>query len=183
MIKKLLLIFAVLLLFAVPALADGIYQPVATGTVTQANMRISAAAGVSFVDFTAADVLTGKLGYLLKVRDSAGRAIQGYIKAAGTSETTTDELITGWTNSSGAPFETLTVNANGHDIDAAINSTASGTASAATQAGLSLFKGVFNVTLTTGTDLRFATGNTASAFSPSYFVSLSAGANTKYLTL
>jgi hypothetical protein len=62
-------------------------QPIASGTVTAANMRISAVDGTAFVDFTAADVLTGKLGSLLVIKDSAGAAIQGFIKAAGTGET------------------------------------------------------------------------------------------------
>ncbi len=62
-------------------------QPIASGTVTQANIRISAVNGTAFVDFSAADVLTGKLGSLLVIKDSAGAAIQGVIKAAGTGET------------------------------------------------------------------------------------------------
>jgi len=102
MIKKLLLIFAVLL-FAVPACADGIYKPVARGTVTRANMKISAAAGVSFVDFSAADILTGKLGHLLKVRDSAGRAIQGYIRSAGSSETVGSDSARTFVAEAGTP--------------------------------------------------------------------------------
>ena len=72
----------------------GIYLPVASGTVTAANMKISAVAGTSFIDFTAADVLTTKLGNLLVVRDSAKRAIQGYIKAGGVAETLSDEINT-----------------------------------------------------------------------------------------
>lgn len=37
-------------LMSVPAFAQGIYLPVATGTVTQANMKISAVDGTAFVD-------------------------------------------------------------------------------------------------------------------------------------
>jgi hypothetical protein len=65
-------------------------QLVASGSVTQANMRISAVDGTAFIDFTAADVLTGKLGNLLVVKDSSGRTIQGWIKSAGSSETLSD---------------------------------------------------------------------------------------------
>ncbi len=75
---------------------SGIYQPVATGSVTQANMKISAVNGTAFIDFTAADVLTGKLGNLLVVKDSLGNKIQGFIKEAGTGETYLD--IIGGTN-------------------------------------------------------------------------------------
>jgi len=64
------------------------------GTVTQANMRLSAVDGTAFVDFSAASVLTDYLNHLLVVKDSAGRVIQGYIKAAGTGETFGDELVT-----------------------------------------------------------------------------------------
>jgi len=56
---------------------------VASGSVTQANMRISAVDGTAFTDFTSAGKLTPYLNHLLVVRDSAKRVIQGYIKAAG----------------------------------------------------------------------------------------------------
>lgn len=97
-------------LLSIPAFAQGIYLPVASGTVTQANMKISAVDGTSFIDFTAANVLTGKTGNLLVVRDSSGRAIQGFIKAAGTGETYSENIlingnmenpITGWTQRRG----------------------------------------------------------------------------------
>jgi len=71
---------------------------VARGTVTQANCKISAvdggatASGGAFIDFTAADVLTSKIGHLLRVKDSAGKVIQGWIKAAGTEESGDDDL-------------------------------------------------------------------------------------------
>jgi len=62
-------------------------QSVASGSVTYGNMKISAVAGTAFVDFSAADVLTPYLDHLVVIKDSAGRVIQGYIKAAGTGET------------------------------------------------------------------------------------------------
>lgn len=80
----------------------GIYTTVARGTVTQANMKISAVDGTAFVDFGAANVLTSKLGHLLKIRDSSGRAIQGFIDAAGTGETLSEtDLAAGWDFTSG----------------------------------------------------------------------------------
>jgi len=83
--------------------------PVASGSVTQANMKISAVNGTSFVDFSAANVLTDYLNDLLVIKDSAGRVIQGYIKAAGTGETLGSEILdnptfdantTGWSGDS-----------------------------------------------------------------------------------
>lgn len=89
---KRLFIPLLILLFAFHAQAAGIYVPVASGTVTQANMKISAVDGTAFVDFTAANVLTTKVGHLLRITDSAGRQIQGFIKAAGTGETWSEKI-------------------------------------------------------------------------------------------
>ncbi len=64
-------------------------------SVTQANMRISAVDGTAFVDFSAAGTLTPYIGWYLKVYDSTGKTIEGYIKAAGTGETLSEtEKIT-----------------------------------------------------------------------------------------
>ena len=72
----------------------------ATGTVTQANMRISAVdggatpSGGAFVDFSTAGTLVPYVGQYLKVYDSTGKTIEGWIKAAGTGETLSgSELI------------------------------------------------------------------------------------------
>lgn len=82
-----------------------IYKKVASGSVTQANMRISAVDGTTFIDFSAADVLTTKIGHLVRIKDSSNRTIEGYIKAVGTAETLSDELLVptiliqaGWTD-------------------------------------------------------------------------------------
>ena len=64
--------------------------PIASGAVTQANMKLSAAAGAAFFDF---GVNTIKIGSLIKIRDSAGRAIQGFVKEAGTGEGLGDEVL------------------------------------------------------------------------------------------
>jgi len=69
------------------ALSNVRFSPYASGTVTAANMRISGVAGTAFVDFSLADVLTDHLGRGIKIMDSAGVSIGGYIKAAGTGET------------------------------------------------------------------------------------------------
>jgi len=68
-------------------------QPVSSGSVTQANMKISAVNGTAFVDFSAASVLTDYLNHLLIIKDSSGRVIQGYIKAAGAGEELDNEVL------------------------------------------------------------------------------------------
>lgn len=81
--------------------------PTAGGTVTQANMRLSCVAGTAFVDFGAADVLTGNIGKLIRITSvTTGLFIEGWIKAAGTGETLSNNLfrdpsfddVTKWTN-------------------------------------------------------------------------------------
>ncbi len=62
------------------------------GSVTQANMKISAVDGTAFIDFTAASILTGNLAKYLVVTDSTGKQIKGWIKAAGTGETFGSEV-------------------------------------------------------------------------------------------
>jgi hypothetical protein len=86
-----------------------IYKMVGSGAVTRANMRISAVSGTAFIDFSDSEAAANKLinhkGYLLKIRDSSKRAIQGYVKAAGTGETLGANLVTNgavWTGASGA---------------------------------------------------------------------------------
>jgi len=84
-------------------------------SVTQANMHISAVDGIAFIDFSTADLLTDHLNKYLKITDSAGKEIKGYIKAAGTGETLDSELLTGFTNNG---FDTFTT--SGVDISSAI---------------------------------------------------------------
>jgi parallel beta-helix repeat protein len=65
-----------------------------SGSVTQANMRISAATGTAFVDFSAANALTPYIGNQITISDSTGHHLIGYIKAAGTGETYGSQLLT-----------------------------------------------------------------------------------------
>jgi hypothetical protein len=51
---------------------------------------------------------------------AGGKTLIAQILSAGTGETLGAENATSWTNNTGFPFETLTVNANGHDLDAVI---------------------------------------------------------------
>jgi hypothetical protein len=79
---------------------QGSLQQVASGSVTQSNMKISAVNGTAFIDFTAsagylpnalgANPLTVLQGHRIHIRDSAGKEIIGYIGAAGTGETYLD---------------------------------------------------------------------------------------------
>jgi hypothetical protein len=93
---------------------------VASGTCTQANMKISAVNGTAFIDFTAAGILTSKIGHLVRIKDSSNRAIQGYIKAAGSGETLdATNLVTEWTN---VNYDTFTSVAS-PDIAAAVYTT------------------------------------------------------------
>ena len=93
------LAFLLILLLLIPSISQarprGIYKTVASGTVTKANMRLSGVDGLAFVDFGAANVLTTKVGHLLKITDSAGKSIMGYIKAAMAGESLDTEVATG----------------------------------------------------------------------------------------
>lgn len=99
------LAFLLILLLLIPSISQarprGIYRTVGSGTVTQANMKLSGvdggstASGGAFVDFGAANVLTTKVGHLLKITDSAGKSIIGYTKSAMAGESLDTEIATG----------------------------------------------------------------------------------------
>jgi len=72
-----------------------------SGTVTQANMRLSTS--TAFVDFSSAGALTNYLGLQLVITDSTGKTLTGYIKAAGSGETTSSELLTNGNMETGSP--------------------------------------------------------------------------------
>ena len=74
--------------------------------VTQANMRISSVDGTAFVDFSASAFSADNIrnNDFVEIFDSAKRKIGGFIKAAGTGETFSDELVLNgndWTGASG----------------------------------------------------------------------------------
>jgi hypothetical protein len=75
---------------------------VASGSVTQANMKLSTVAGDAFVDFSAAGKLTPYIGDLLTITDHTGNTIIGNIEAVGTGETYGSEFL------SNTAFDTLT---------------------------------------------------------------------------
>ncbi|MFZ2153653.1 MAG: choice-of-anchor Q domain-containing protein [Candidatus Moraniibacteriota bacterium] len=87
----------------------GFNQLTSSGSVTQANMKMSIVSGTAFVDFSDADSLTPYIGQKLTITDNAGKKLVGYIKAAGTSETHGTETLSNgafddtsniWTNNS-----------------------------------------------------------------------------------
>lgn len=65
----------------------------ANGSVTKANMRLSLATGVAFVDFSTALTLTPYVNHRLEIADSTGKKIIGFIKAVGSGETLDSELL------------------------------------------------------------------------------------------
>lgn len=111
------------------------------------GLRISSVDGTAFIDganSSVTDLADGN--HQISIFDSTGKELRGVLKAAGSAETLGDELITSWTNSP-QPYETLTVNANGHDIDAAINTSSYGLCHmAVTQTVGNLIKASINVT-------------------------------------
>ena len=68
---------------------------VASGSVTTANMKISKVAGTAFVDFSSSGTLTNYIGKKVVIKDAAGKALTGYIKAAGNGETYSEKIING----------------------------------------------------------------------------------------
>lgn len=129
-----------------------------------AAIRISSVDGTAFVDTsdaTLAAALAANAGKYLIITDASGRYLKGWIKAAGTGETLGNEIITGWSNHSGLAYDTLTVNANGHDIDSLVNATEQASCCNTTDhtPGI-LSKIVVNLTLTSGNTSVLRIGNT-----------------------
>jgi prepilin-type N-terminal cleavage/methylation domain-containing protein len=58
-----------------------------SGSVTQANMKMSIVNGTAFVDFGAVGSLTSYIGDKLTITDSTGYQLVGWVKAAGAGET------------------------------------------------------------------------------------------------
>ena len=88
-----------------------------TGAVARADMRLSTVAGTAFVDSNAGDFatnITAHAGKYLMIKDSAGKYVKGWIKAAGAGEEggdLGDEIVTnpsfddnstGWTPGRGS---------------------------------------------------------------------------------
>ena len=70
---------------------------VATGTVTQANMKLSLAVNNAFVDFNSSSTLTPYVNDQLIITDSSAHQLTGYINATGTGETYGSQLLSNTT--------------------------------------------------------------------------------------
>jgi hypothetical protein len=91
-------------------------------TVTLAGLtcNLSMVDGTAFITNPSVD-LTPYVGCKITLTDTSGYKAVGWIKAKGSAETLGDETLDTWSNVSGSSYETFTLNANGHDIDSAIN--------------------------------------------------------------
>ena len=141
------------------------WESLASGSVTRANSRISAVDGTAFYDFGSGTNLTDNLGKYLIVKDSTGKAIKGWIKAAGSGETLGSELVDAWVNQTDYAYETFT--ASGNLITAAINTTGYGSAYKDLSAlGGKLFKNTNTITLNSGImpSFRMAASNLSVGF-------------------
>lgn len=107
------------------------------------------------IDFsTYAGTDAGSTPYRLVFTDAAGKKAEAYGGAVGGGEALSAELITTWINGITDPMETLTVNANGKDLDAVINSTANGFANTNSLAPVGRLLKI-NRTITSGTGISF----------------------------
>ncbi len=93
-----------------------------SGSVTAANLKLSAVDGMAFVDFSTADVLTDNIGKYIVIKDSTGKEIKGWIKAAGTGETLGDDALASWDLTSGwSSYSSTIVDANTYSTTATAN--------------------------------------------------------------
>jgi hypothetical protein len=76
---------------------------VASGSVSQANMKLSTVNGTAFVDFSSAGAFTAYAGCKLTVTDSTGDKLVGWIKAMGVAETLDSEIFTNGNFETGDP--------------------------------------------------------------------------------
>lgn len=81
--KRYLLALVAILLFATSALASGIYQPVARGTVAAADIAVTLTDGSADVDLSSATIPRNYKGHLLKIYDVNNVCIQGFVSTDG----------------------------------------------------------------------------------------------------
>lgn len=105
-----------------PSADNGFTNASGSGSVTQANMRVSVVNGTAFTDFSSAGTITENLGKKLVISDSASKKLTGYIKAAGAGETygaedasnsSLDNLTGVYTNGPGGGTPTLSTETTG----------------------------------------------------------------------
>jgi hypothetical protein len=155
---KKLLIIILLLFLCTPVFAKTRLlapSPDYKGTIT--GLRISAVDGTAFIDNANASVTALADGnHEITIYDSANRFIRGVLKAVGTSETLSEELLTGWTNNVTFPFEIFT--SSGTDITSAVNSSNGGVCFSNNLSATSknkLYKILTNITLNSGSGLSY----------------------------
>ena len=154
-----------------------------SGSVTAANLKLSAVDGTAFVDFSTADVLTDNIGKYIVIKDSTGKEIKGWIKAAGSGEGLGDEKIDTWTNYG---YDTLTL--SGSDILSAVDA---GTDNITVIQNIALISGgiykfVLNsITVASGSSPIFVSGsgNKGLSTSSAYFSKNPASSGTYYYTV
>jgi hypothetical protein len=162
-----------------PSAPNGFTNAAASGTVTQANMRLSILAGTAFVDFSAANLLTPFAGDKLVISDSATKKLTGYIKAAGTGETLGSELLSDpgfdnagtWTTEAGWSVGSGIATAS----SAAVNKLVYANGNSVTQGGL--YKQQFDILTLTGGTVSWRVVSTLSGTSQSIL-----GTRTSYRT-
>jgi prepilin-type N-terminal cleavage/methylation domain-containing protein len=64
-----------------------------SGSVTQANMKMSLVTNTAFVDFGVTNSLTSYIGDKITISDSTGHQLVGWIKATGTGQTYGSQLL------------------------------------------------------------------------------------------
>jgi hypothetical protein len=124
------------ILGSVPASAAGAWKAASvpfsvSGSVVQANMRLSIVGGNALADFSVSGSLTSYIGGLLTITDSGGHTITGYISAAGTGETYGSQLLPnpslgGAGNLSASKATLSTFSGGGQSVDPYLNVTLTG---------------------------------------------------------
>ena len=183
--RKLLLILA-LVFVSSPAVANE------TGTVARANLALSLYATNAFVEMIGTDLSSyGDREFKLCDHSETGdgsHCVSGYLKTAGGSASfsTGSELITAWSNASSNPFETWSSTApeigssGSHVINSSVNGRADFGGNGVTD---KCFRFQTTPSIASG-DLSFATGSSATNFSPTgdSWTLTSGSVNTIYLT-
>jgi len=131
-----------------PSAPNGFTLP-RTGSVTQANVRLSIVNGTAFADFSSAGTLINNLGSKVVITDSAAKKLTGFIKSAGTGETYGSDLYAGWDFTSGWSAASATI----ADNNSFANTSAYGYIYKNILSSGALYYGAY--TATTGSNLTF----------------------------
>ena len=125
--------------------------PVWAGTSTQANTRISTVPTAALLQLVGVDLSAYPPGTKITITAN-GKTLVGYMGPAGGEALGSEKITADWTVTIGT-LSIFTVNANHHDIDAAVNTSAAAAyarASVITDANGSLVKWVYTRTVGSG---------------------------------